>query len=146
VLQCIRCHRVGDFPGGEAGPNLADIGARGTREYILESIIKPSAKIAPGFEVVTITKKSGEQVAGTVLERNAQSIRLKTGETETVTLPAADIAKVESAPSAMPELAALVLKKSEIRDLVELVDSFKKLPRHQTGKPEIRALQHLAGD
>ncbi len=145
VMQCMRCHRVGDFPGGDAGPNLGGIGARGTREYILESIIKPSAKIAAGFEIVTVTRKNGEAVPGTVARRDAKSILLKTGETGTVEIPAADIKAVESAPSAMPEIAALVLTKAEIRDLVESLASLKEPARMQEKKP-IRALQHLAGD
>ncbi|HVZ63812.1 MAG TPA: HEAT repeat domain-containing protein [Lacunisphaera sp.] len=142
VMQCIRCHRVGDSPGGEAGPNLAGIGARGSREYILESILKPSAKIAAGFEIVTITKKDGSTVAGTVLRRDANSLLLRTGDDATTEVASADIRSVESAPSAMPEIAALVLKKSEIRDLVAALASLTDVPP-PAGKKVLRALQHL---
>ena len=145
VMQCMRCHRVGDSPGGEAGPNLAGVGARGTREYILESIIKPSAKIAAGFEIVTVTKKNGESVAGTVARRDEKSILLKTGETGTVEISATDIKGVESAPSAMPEIAALVLTKGEIRDLVEALALLTE-PAKSSEKKTLRALQHLDGD
>ncbi len=50
VMACMRCHRTGADAGSEVGPNLADIGARASREQILESIVKPSAKLAPGFD------------------------------------------------------------------------------------------------
>ncbi len=139
VIQCIRCHRIGDNPGGEAGPNLGGIGARESREYILQSIIKPSAKIAKGFEIVTVTKKTGASVVGTLVERSEQGVRLKTGDADFTDIPAADIKGVETAPSAMPEVAALVLTKSEIRDLVEAVASFKTPP--QSSEKKIRALQ-----
>lgn len=143
VMQCIRCHRYSDEPGGEAGPNLAGVGSRHDRSYILESIIKPSAKIAPGFEIVTVTKNDGTTVVGTLVERGDKGVRVKTGETETTLVAAADIKSVESAPSAMPEIAALVLTKRQIRDLVEAVYSLKAPAAHQPAQKVLRALQHL---
>ena len=140
VMQCVRCHRRDDGPGGEAGPQLAGIGARESREYILQSIIKPSAKIAAGFEIVTVTKKNGEAVVGTLAHRDDKLVRLRSGETEVIEIPAADIKSVESAPSAMPEIAALVLTKAEIRDLVEAVSSLKTRAR-PNNQNQLRALR-----
>ena len=141
VMQCVRCHRYNDEPGGEAGPNLAGIGQRRDREYILESIIKPSAKLAPGFEIVTVTRKNGQSVVGTLAHRDAAGVQVKVGENDLTTIATADIKSVESAPSAMPELAAAVLSKSEIRDLVATVASLKTPA--QPAKKTLRALQHL---
>jgi putative heme-binding domain-containing protein len=141
VMQCVRCHRFNDEPGGEAGPNLAGIGTRHTREYILESIIKPSAKFAAGFEIVTVTKQDGQTVVGTLVQRDEQGVQVKAGENQVIRIAAADIKKVESAPSAMPEIAALVLTKAQIRDLVATVASLKTPP--QPAKKTLRALQHL---
>ncbi len=143
VMQCVRCHRVGDEPGGEAGPNLGGVATRGTREYILESIIKPSAKFAAGFEIVTVNRTSGTPVIGTLVKRDATGVQVKTSDA-TVDIAAADIKNVESAPSAMPELAALVLTKDEIRDLVAAVSTFRT-PATAHDKV-LRALQHLDGD
>jgi quinoprotein glucose dehydrogenase len=128
VVQCIRCHRIGESGAGDAGPNLAGIGARESREYLLESLIKPSAKIAPGFEIVNVTKKNGESVIGTLLHRDDQRVRLKTGDSDNVEIAASDIKTVESAPSGMPEVVALVLTKSEIRDVVEFLANLKQAP------------------
>ena len=141
AMQCARCHRHNDEPGGEAGPNLAGIGKRVTREYILESIIKPSAKIAPGYGIVTVTRKNGSSVVGILVSRDDHALKLKTGENEFSDIPAADIKTVEDAPSAMPEVAALVLTKGQIRDLVETVYGFKTPA--QAPKKTLRALQHL---
>ena len=140
VMQCVRCHRIGEMAGGEAGPNLAGIGARQPREYILESIIKPSAKIAAGFEIATVTRKNGEALVGTIVQRNDQGVRLRSGETDVIEIPASDITSVVSAPSAMPELAALVMTKAEIRDLVEAVASLRTpMPKGMSAAP--RALR-----
>jgi quinoprotein glucose dehydrogenase len=143
VMQCMRCHRLGNAGSGDAGPNLGGIGARASREYILESIIKPSAKIAPGFEIATVTKKNGEALVGTILHRDAAGLRLKTGENEVTPIPASEIKGVESAPSAMPEIATLVLTKSEIRNLVETLASATEPLAPATGKAPLRAFQHL---
>ncbi len=142
VLQCIRCHRVGEGGGGDAGPQLAGIGARESREYLLEALIKPSAKIAPGFEIVSVTKANGESVIGTLLHRDARIVRLKTAESDSIEIPVAEVKSVESAPSAMPEVAALVLTKSEIRDLVEGLASLKE-PVKPRAQGALRAFQHL---
>lgn len=139
VMQCMRCHRVGDQGGGDAGPDLAGIGARASREYLLESILKPSAKIAPGFEIVSVTQTDNETVVGTVLQRDATGIRLRTSDSE-ISIPAARIKSVETAPSAMPEIAALVLTKAQIRDLVAGLAALTDVPTPRETAP-LRALR-----
>ncbi len=128
VMQCSRCHRDSDEPGGEAGPNLAGVGARESRESILQSIVKPSAKFAAGFELATLTKKNGDVLVGTIVQRNETSVRLRTGATDPIEVAQADITSLVSAPSAMPELATLVMTKAEIRDLVAAVAALRTPP------------------
>jgi quinoprotein glucose dehydrogenase len=143
VMQCMRCHRVGDFGGGDAGPDLAGIGARESLEYLLESVIKPSAKIAKGFEIVSVSKTDGEVVVGTLLSRDATGVKLKTSEHDALLIPAAKVKTVESAPSAMPEIAALVLSKSQIRDLVAGLASLTETPAPREKQP-LRAMRKSA--
>ncbi|HEY5551276.1 MAG TPA: HEAT repeat domain-containing protein [Opitutaceae bacterium] len=141
VMQCIRCHRVGESGSSEVGPDLTGIGARVTREYLLESILKPSAKIAPGFEMVVVTKSDGEAVVGTLLNRDASGVRLKTGDGEEVAIPAAALKLVESAPSAMPEIAAIALTKSQIRDVIAGLAALTETPESH----EVTTLRALRG-
>ena len=61
--SCIRCHTI-HGTGGVVGPVLDGIGTRQTREYLLESIVFPNAKIAPGFETAVIKLKGGKLVTG----------------------------------------------------------------------------------
>ncbi len=129
VMQCSRCHRDSDEPGGEAGPNLAGIGTREPREYIFQSILKPSAKFAVGFEIATITKKNGAVLVGTISERDEKIVRLRTSATDPVEIAQADIQSLVSTPSAMPEIAALVMTKTEIRDLVAAVAALRTVSR-----------------
>lgn len=46
--QCLRCHAIASR-GSEVGPNLRTIGATLTREQLLEALVAPSARIAPGY-------------------------------------------------------------------------------------------------
>jgi quinoprotein glucose dehydrogenase len=140
VMQCMRCHRVGEYGGGDAGPDLAGIGARESLEYLLESVIKPSAKIAKGFEIVSVTKTDGATIVGTLLTRDAAGVRLKTSEQDALLIPAAQVKSVESAPSAMPEIAALVLTKVQIRDLVAGLAALTETPAPREQQP-LRALR-----
>ena len=139
VITCSRCHRNSDSPGGEAGPQLAGIGARVSREYILESILKPSARIAEGFAIATVTRTNNEAIVGTIASQDDKLVRLKVGDEATLEIPRAEIKSVDLAPSAMPEVAALVLTKAEIRDLVEFVANLKRPARPRDEWP-IRAL------
>ncbi|MEO6244444.1 MAG: HEAT repeat domain-containing protein, partial [Opitutaceae bacterium] len=122
TLACIRCHRAGG-DGGDAGPNLAGIGAKQSREYLLESIIKPNAKIAPGFDTIVVTLKNGESAAGIVARETPTTLTLRNVENKIVAVTKADIAKREGAPSGMPEIYGTILTKTQIRDVVEFLAS-----------------------
>ena len=50
AAQCTRCHTLtGQVAGANVGPPLRGIGANLTREQLLESLVAPSARIAPGY-------------------------------------------------------------------------------------------------
>lgn len=62
---CIQCHRVGD-EGKETCPDLSSIGASQSPEYVLESILDPSAVIVRGYtETIVLWKSGGMDVRGT---------------------------------------------------------------------------------
>ncbi len=128
MLACVRCHRANDEFGGEAGPHLAGIGATRPREYILESIVYPSAKIAPGFDTTIITRKSGAVIAGSMAGEDAGSVTLRDSDGVAVVVPKADIASRETAPSSMPAVFGSILSKAELRDLVAFVASLTAKP------------------
>ena len=65
AAQCTRCHAVRNA-GSDVGPNLSGVATRLTRDQILESLLEPSARIAPGYGTVGITLKNGTRVDGTL--------------------------------------------------------------------------------
>ncbi|WP_165067346.1 PVC-type heme-binding CxxCH protein [Paludisphaera rhizosphaerae] len=121
-VQCMRCHKVsGD--GGEVGPELAGIGRKKGREYVLESIVIPNKQIAQGFETQVIARENGQVVAGIVKSEDEKEVRLVTAEGNTVVIPKSEIEEKARGASAMPEDIIKDLSKPEIRDLVEFLST-----------------------
>jgi putative membrane-bound dehydrogenase-like protein len=54
VAACASCHMV-NGKGGDVGPILDGIAVRANKDYILESLMDPNAKLAKGFESLTIS-------------------------------------------------------------------------------------------
>jgi quinoprotein glucose dehydrogenase len=145
-MACVRCHKVGTESGGEAGPNLADMGLKYDRAYLLESIIKPNAKVAPGYDTIVLTLKSGGAAAGIVASETADTITLRTTDNQLVAVKKTNIAQRASAPSGMPEIYGAILTKSEIRDLVEYLASLRARPDQVPEDAKPRALRHLTAE
>ena len=116
-MPCARCHKVG-IDGGEAGPNLSLIGAQKKKEYLLESIIKPSAHIAAGFDNVTVQLKNGTTETGSVASETPTEIVLKHADGTTTTIDPKQVKERTTAPSSMPEIYAQVLTRAQLRDVV----------------------------
>ena len=122
--QCVRCHAVGGL-GGKVGPELDNIGNVLSREELLEAIINPSKRLAPGFGTVTVTLKDGQVVTGLLEEETEKELILRTSDAEPMEITIARIDKRENMPSGMPPMAG-ALSKREIRNVIEYLASLKK--------------------
>jgi putative heme-binding domain-containing protein len=74
--SCSACHTDAD---GQApkGPHLVDIGKRYTATELVESILKPSAKIAQGFETYLFEMTDGRVFTGFVVSESAKSVLVR---------------------------------------------------------------------
>jgi putative heme-binding domain-containing protein len=124
TAQCVRCHAVGNT-GGAVGPALTHIGDVLTREQLLQALVEPSARLAPGFGAVSLTLKDGQVVNGTLAKETAEELTITTSDAEPLVIPVARIAKRENMPSGMPPMGSL-LSKREIRDVIEYLANLKK--------------------
>jgi quinoprotein glucose dehydrogenase len=115
--ECIKCHKI-DGRGSNVGPDLSKIGKTLSREQILEAIINPSARLAPGYGTLSAKTKDGRKIVGIVLEDRPNMLIIKTSDAEPLHLKKADISSSEYYPSAMTPYDKK-LNKKEIRDLVE---------------------------
>jgi putative heme-binding domain-containing protein len=122
--QCLKCHAYDDL-GGNAGPRLNGVAARITRPQILEALIAPSARLAPGYGVVTLTLKDGKTVSGLLQGESKTAITLKAGNGAAEVVPKTQITKRVNAESSMPDMKA-VLSKKEIRDVVSFLSTLKE--------------------
>ena len=120
----MRCHKV-KGEGGEVGPELAGIGGKQTREYLLESIVDPNKQIAQGYESVVLTLANGTMVSGVVKGEDAKEVRLLTVDGKVVAVPKAKIDERQRGRSAMPEDSVRHLTKRELRDVVEFLAGLK---------------------
>jgi quinoprotein glucose dehydrogenase len=124
AAQCTRCHAI-DKEGGNVGPPLTHIASTLTREQMLEALVDPSARIAPGYGNVSLKLKGGQEVYGVLAKETATELTITTSDAEPLVIPVSRIEKREKLPSSMPAMVE-VLSKREIRDLVEFLASLKK--------------------
>src|SRR6185295_4051896 len=116
--SCHQCHRIGE-EGGTAGPALNGIGARQSREYLLESLIFPSKAIAPGYETVAVRLESDAVETGRVLRESAADLVILGPDGQEKAIPKSKIRAARRGLSAMPDDLSRLLTKRELRDLVE---------------------------
>ena len=100
IAPCAKCHSIGD-KGGTVGPNLTTIAATQTANYILESILDPSAVIVGGFETVLIVTKDGRYIDGIDKGEGDEGYSVLTGDDELVTIPMAEIEEVAPQTTSM---------------------------------------------
>ena len=123
AAQCTRCHVIG---AGTAlvGPNLTGVATRLSRAELLQSLLEPGARIAPGFGSVSLTLQNGQQIDGLLREETATEVVIATGTAGDRRVPKAQIAQRSNAMSAMPPMG-LLLKPREIRDVIEYLGTLK---------------------
>jgi len=118
AAQCIRCHAV-DGSGGDVGPEITAVANRLSREALLESLVAPSARISPGYGVVSATLTSGETIQGALREETDDHYVISVGNNEQ-TVQKSMIESVDITPSSMPAMGDLLTRR-ELRDLVEFL-------------------------
>ena len=121
--QCMKCHSYDDM-GGNAGPRLNGVASRLPREKLLEALINPSARLAPGYGVVTLELKDGKTISGVLEEETDKSLSIKGREEQNTVIPKDQVVKRTNAASSMPEMK-LILSKKEIRDVVSFLSTLK---------------------
>ena len=113
---CYRCHRV-EGRGQEVGPDLSTVG-RNERRHIVESLLQPSATVAPHYQVWQIETRRGQVHTGMLVRTHLDDYTYLDARGGLFKLNTRDI--VESRPlptSIMPDGLAGLLTDRELRDL-----------------------------
>ena len=127
AAACRRCHIVGGS-GGEVGPDLSKVGKEKDRNYLLEAMVDPSAKIAKGFETVIIVTMEGKIHSGILKSEDDSVVQLMTPTGALISVARDDIDERANGLSGMPQDIAKNLTRAEIRDLVEYLTTLQSEP------------------
>lgn len=121
--SCAACHTsaAGQKP---AGPHLADIGKRYKSNELIESILKPSEKIAQGYETQLFSLDSGKNVSGFVVSEKGKEITLRDSQGKTHRILREQIEqRKRSKNSAMPTGLAGSMTVEELANLIAYLKS-----------------------
>jgi putative membrane-bound dehydrogenase-like protein len=122
LTNCSSCHRV-DGRGANVGPDLSLIG-RTDRKWIVESILQPSAVVAPHYQNWRIETLDGKYFTGVLVHTNLDESTYLNEKGQRVKVLATDIADVTPLKtSIMPDGLLDRLTDQEIRDLVAYLAS-----------------------
>jgi putative heme-binding domain-containing protein len=120
---CVVCHTL-SAKEPPKGPMLGGIATRYSRTDLCESILRPSAKIAQGFESQSFTLKNGDQVDGFVVKEGGDIVEVRNLVGTSTVIEKGDIAERKKlAQSIMPEGLVANLTPAELGSLLAFLES-----------------------
>lgn len=123
ALACMACHAIAGG-GGKVGPDMVSLGASSPVDYIIDSLLSPSAKIKEGYHTVAVTMKNGAAISGTLLREGGGSIVVRDITGRETEIAESQVQSRTVVPvSLMPPALTASLDRSEFRDLVAYLSS-----------------------
>jgi putative membrane-bound dehydrogenase-like protein len=127
--HCASCHRLFN-EGTDLGPDLTHAN-RGDRDYLLVSIVDPSAVVRREYLAYVLHTTDGRVLTGLIADQTALGVTIVNAKNERTLVPRSQIDSLqESSASLMPENLLKELKPQELRDLFAYLQG-QRLP---TGK------------
>lgn len=124
LAGCYKCHRV-EGRGADIGPDLSLIG-RTERKWIVESILQPSAAVAPHYQAWQIETTDSRTLTGLLVGTHLDESVYIDEKGNRFKVLATDVANIRAAKnSIMPDGLLDNLTDQEIRDLVAYLASRK---------------------
>jgi len=120
---CLSCHKIGN-EGVDFGPALTQIGAKLSREGLINAIINPSEGMGFGYETQLVKFKDGKEIRCIVNSKTENDLIVKlVGSSEQTIYKLPDIASItQLSESLMP---AFPLSEQELVDLVSYLEGLK---------------------
>jgi putative membrane-bound dehydrogenase-like protein len=129
--SCSACHTDAD---GQTlkGPHMVDIGKRYSSAELVESILKPSAKIAQGFETYLFEMTDGKVLTGFVVSESAKTVLVRDASGLQRELKLSQIeSRTIQKQSLMPEGIVSNLTPEDLADLIAYLQSLVGDPSNQ---------------
>ena len=102
------------------------MGARLSREQLLESLLQPSKVIAPGFAAYVVELEDGSTQTGFLVKQEPQEIVLKLPTGQTLTVARTQIKALKPVPaSLMPEGLLQDLTPQEAADILAYLQALR---------------------
>jgi putative heme-binding domain-containing protein len=130
--NCLKCHSIAGA-GGRVGPDLVSIGASAQRDYLVESILDPSAKIKENYHALTVVA-DGIITSGVQIRETDTELVLRDVEDREVVIPLDALEARKEAGSIMPVGLADELTRQELVDLVRFLSELGKVGPYAVGK------------
>lgn len=125
MAACLGCHIV-NGTGRDFGPDLSKVGARLSREQILESLHQPSKTIAKGYETWMLTLKDGSVQTGFVVNPGDTAVTLKLPTGQPQTFDRTQIRRQQVEPlSLMPGGLLQAMTEQEAADVIAYLAGLK---------------------
>jgi putative membrane-bound dehydrogenase-like protein len=120
--HCAVCHRL--FGEGEAiGPDLTGA-TRNDLDFLLSSLVDPSAVVRKEYQAQTVALADGRVLTGLVVDESPNALTLLDSQRQKTTIPRADIDESRPATvSVMPEGLLDALPDDQVRDLFRYLQS-----------------------
>ncbi len=133
--NCLKCHAIAGA-GGRVGPDLVSIGASAQRDYLLESILDPSAKIKENYHALTVVA-DGIITSGVKIRETDTELVLRDAEDREVVVPIDAIEARKEAGSIMPVGLTDELTRQELIDLVRFLSELGKVGPYAVGQKPV---------
>jgi putative heme-binding domain-containing protein len=88
---CATCHIVGG-EGGSLGPELSEIGASRTPEYLRNALLKPGADVPPAYLVVSVGTRDGKTIRGMRITEDTFTLQMRDSANRIYSFRKADLA------------------------------------------------------
>jgi len=126
-FNCLKCHAVAGS-GGLVGPDMTSLGASAQVDYLVESLLKPNAKIKEGYNSIVVTTEDDRVFAGVKIGETPQSLTIRDAEGKEIAISKADKPTVKPGLSLMPDGLTDALTRQEFVDLVRFLSELGKGP------------------
>lgn len=136
ALNCFKCHAIGEA-GGNVGPNLISLGASAQPDYIVESLLRPSAKVKENFHSLIILTDEGKVLTGIPVRETKDLLVLRDAEGREIEIPQETIDDRAEGRSLMPDGSIDALTKKEIVDLAAFMSKLGKAEEFSIGNQKI---------
>jgi putative heme-binding domain-containing protein len=125
-LACMTCHSIGGA-GGKVGPDMTSIGASAPVDYLVESLLLPSAKIKEGYSALNIDTKDGQALTGTLARETPEEVVLRNATGAEVSVAKKDIeSRQNGTVSLMPSGLFDNLAEQDKLDLIAFLSQLGK--------------------